>query len=120
MALRRQGHRDEAKLELENARKTLEQWTEQVFNTPEKFVPVAYWYDWPWFQRFYREAHTLIEGSPPAEDPRLVVVRGRALSVLGRQGQADIEFDRAIRLAPDNARIRKAVEKAKNSGNHPR
>jgi serine/threonine protein kinase/tetratricopeptide (TPR) repeat protein len=113
MALQKQGQQEEARNALANARKTLERWTQEVFNAQDKFVPVEYWSDWPWFQRFYREAHTLIEDSPPAEDPRLVVVRGRAFAALGRREQADAEYARAVGLAPDDPQIRKAVEAAK-------
>jgi tetratricopeptide (TPR) repeat protein len=113
MALQKHGQPEEARKELANAKKALERWTQDVFNTQDKFVPVEYWGDWPWFRRFYREAHTLIEGSPPAEDPRLVVVRGRALAALGRREQADAEFARAIRMAPNDLLIQNAVHATK-------
>ena len=75
----------------------------------DRFVPVPYWYDWPECQVLYREAHRMIEGSDPPEDPRLRVVRGRAFAALGRGDQAKAEFARALRLAPDDAKIREAV-----------
>ena len=43
----------------------------------------------PWWEvvqgeLMYNEAYALIHGSPPPEDPRLAVLRGRALKVIGR------------------------------------
>lgn len=108
MALHQLSQIDAARQELENTCKTLDQWAQEAFHTRNKFVPVAYWWDWVWCQRFYREAHTLIEGSPPPEDPRLRIVRGRAFAALGRQDQAEAEFARAAQLCdawgkPDEA-----------------
>ena len=74
-----------------------------------RFVPVPYCYDWVECQVLYREAHRLIERSDPPEDPRLLVVRGRAFAALGRGDRAEAEFARALRLAPDDAKIRGAV-----------
>ena len=60
--------------------------------------------DWHWFRYPF-----LIEGSDPPEDPRLLVVRGRAFAALGRGDRAEAEFARALRLAPDDAKIRDVV-----------
>jgi tetratricopeptide (TPR) repeat protein len=113
MALHQSGQADSARKELANARKSLDQWAQDAFQRPGVFVPVAYWHDWVECQVFYREAHLLIERSPPPEDPRLVVVRGRAFAALGRQDQADAEYVRAVGLAPEDPQIRKAVEAVK-------
>ena len=69
---------------------------------------MPYWYDWLECQVLYREAHRLIEDRSP-RDPRLVVVRGRAFAALGRGDRVEAEFARALRLSPDDAKIREAV-----------
>ena len=109
MSLHRLDKADEARQELRNAREALDRWAQAVFDRPDQFVPVPYWYDWVECQVLYREAHRLIEGSDPPEDPRLLVVRGRAFAALGRGDRAEAEFARALRLAPDDAKIRDAV-----------
>ncbi len=110
MSLHRLDKADEARQELRNAREVLDQWAQAVFDRPNWFVPVPYWwYDWLECQVLYREAHRLIERSDPPEDPRLHVVRGRAFAALGRGDRAEAEFARALRLAPDDAKIREAV-----------
>ncbi len=106
MALEKHGHPGEARQELANARMALEKWTQDIFDARNRFVPVKFWRDWLGMQRFFREAHTLIEGSPPPEDPRLRIVRGRAFAVLGRQEQADDEYAAAAKLGPDDPQIR--------------
>jgi eukaryotic-like serine/threonine-protein kinase len=109
MSLHRLDKADEARQELRNAREALDHWAQIVFDRPNWFVPVPYWYDWVECQVLYREAHRLIERSDPPEDPRLLVVRGRAFAALGRGDRAEAEFARALRLAPDDAKIRDAV-----------
>ncbi len=109
MSLHRLGKADAARPELRNAREALDRWAQAVFVRPDRFLPVPYWYDWVECQVLYREAQRLIERSDPAEDPRLLVVRGRAFAALGRGDRAGAEFARALRLAPDDAKIRDAV-----------
>ena len=109
MSLHRLGRADAARQELRNARETLDRWAQAVFDRPNRFVPVSSWFDWLECQVLYREAHRLIERSDPPEDPRLLVVRGRAFAALGRGDRAEAEFARALRLAPDNPKIRDAV-----------
>jgi tetratricopeptide (TPR) repeat protein len=108
MALHRQGQPEAARRELANARAALERWTQDAFEARNKFVPVQHWRDWLGMQRWYREAHRLIEGADAPDDPRLFVVRGRALAALGRTDPAEAEFARALRLAPDDPKIRAA------------
>ncbi len=109
MSLQRLGRGDAARQELRNAREALDRWAKAAFDRPDRFVPVTSWNDWVEYQVLYREAHRLIERSDPPEDPRLLVVRGRAFSALGRGDRAEAEFARALRLAPDDAKIRDAV-----------
>jgi serine/threonine protein kinase len=118
MALHGAGQADAARREVDTARKTLGQLVLAAFRSPAQFIPMEYWHDWLEYQVFYREAHRLIEGSPPPEDPRLYVIRGRAFAALRRQEQADAEFGRALRLAPDDPQIRSAC-RADRQGNRP-
>jgi hypothetical protein len=110
MALHGAGQVDAARKELETARRTLGEFSQAAFTGTNQFVPMDSWHDWLEYQVLYGEAHRLIEGSPPPENPRLHVIRGRALAALGRQDEAVAEYARAARLAPDDPQIRKAVE----------
>src|SRR5262249_59395682 len=62
--------------------------------TSEKFAPAG-WQEWLEGRLLYREATTLIEGTPPPDDPRLRVVRARALAALDLEEQAAAELSRA-------------------------
>jgi eukaryotic-like serine/threonine-protein kinase len=108
MALHRQGQTDDARQELENARTALDQWSRAAFGSADGSHRVPYWYDWVECQVLYREAYAQIEQTPPPDDPRLRVVRGRAFAALGRQDRADAEFATSVRLAPDDLPIRSA------------
>jgi hypothetical protein len=108
MALHRQGQPEAARRELANARAALDRWTRDAFESRTRFVPVQHWRDWLGMQRWCREAHRLIEGADPPADPRLFVLRGRALAALGRTAPAEAEFARALRLAPNDPKIQAA------------
>jgi Flp pilus assembly protein TadD len=108
MARHRLGQPDEARRALRGAREALDRWTAAAFESPGRFVPVQPWWDWVELRVLYREAHRLVEGADPPEDARLHVVRGRAFAALGRADRADAEFARALRLAPDDPKIREA------------
>jgi Flp pilus assembly protein TadD len=112
MALHRSGESDAARKELENSRKELGQWTQRALFSRDRLVLWDQWYDWAEFLLNHGEAHRLIERAPPPEDPRQHVLRGRALAALGRQDQADAEYARAVRLAPDDLQIRNAVDQS--------
>lgn len=112
MALHRHGQPEAARQELVNARSALDRWTQNAFEARNRFVPVQHWRDWLGMQRWYREAHRLIERADAPADPRLCVVRARALAALGRTDRAEAEFARALRLAPDDPKIRAACAAA--------
>jgi serine/threonine protein kinase/tetratricopeptide (TPR) repeat protein len=113
MALHRSGDLGAARKELENARKEYERGMQIALNSRDQFVPLQYWHDWVEFLLYYGQARRLIEQAPPPEDPRQRIVRGRAFAALGRHEQADAEYAHALRLAPNDPDIRKAVEAAK-------
>ncbi|HEV3341824.1 MAG TPA: tetratricopeptide repeat protein, partial [Pirellulales bacterium] len=48
-------------------------------------------------------------GAPPIEDPRIWVVRGRALAALRRHDESQACYERALTLAPDDLAIRLAM-----------
>jgi tetratricopeptide (TPR) repeat protein len=113
MALHRSGEPGAARKELENSRKELEQWTQSALNSPDRFVPWRLWYDWAEFLFYHAEARRLIEQAPPAEDPRQRILRGRALTALGRHAQAEAEYSGALRLAPNDPQIREEIQATK-------
>lgn len=85
MALYKHHQPEAAREELARAREVFDQWTQEAVNSRNRFVPVPHWRDWLSMQRWYREAHRLIEGVEPPDDPRLRVLRERALTALGRK-----------------------------------
>lgn len=85
MALHHLGQSEAARVELENARLEFDRWTQAVVDTGVQFVPWPYWYDWPEFLNYYREAYRLIERTDMPDDPRQHVLRERALAVLSRK-----------------------------------
>lgn len=64
------------------------------------------WWDWMSCWLLYREAKTVIDGSPPPDDPKLYVVRARALAALGDNEGAGAACDKALELASGNSDIR--------------
>src|SRR5690606_37452649 len=67
--------------------------------------PIAWW-DWLECQLFYREAKLLVDGAPPAEDPRRLVLRARAFAGLRRNSTAETEYAAALKLWPDDPQVR--------------
>jgi tetratricopeptide (TPR) repeat protein len=65
----------------------VDQWTRAIVEGPIGMTPIEWW-DWLDFNMKYREAKALISGTPPAADPRLNVVYGRALAAI-TQGDAN-------------------------------
>lgn len=66
----------------------------------------APWWDVVHAELLYKEAHSLVFGSPPPDDPRWLVLRGRGLEAIGRAEEARAAFDRAFDLAPDSLLLR--------------
>jgi tetratricopeptide (TPR) repeat protein len=66
----------------------------------------APWWDVVSTELLCKEAHSLVFGSPPPDDPRWLVLRGRGLEAIGRAEEARAAFDRAFALAPDSLLIR--------------
>jgi serine/threonine protein kinase/Flp pilus assembly protein TadD len=115
MAHHHMGHKTEARQALDEAARTLDRWTQERYaGHGENWVihpggdaawPVCWW-DFLECQLLYAEARQLIDGAPPSDDPRLHVLRARAFAGLDWKEQAASEFDAALRLSPQDPRIR--------------
>src|SRR5262249_38405197 len=70
----------EARKSLAEHEAAIDAWTNEMVAGPVGSMPIA-WSEFLLNLHWYREAKTLIAGSPPLEDPRLAAVRERALEV---------------------------------------
>jgi serine/threonine protein kinase/Flp pilus assembly protein TadD len=124
MAHHRLGQQAEARVALQAAARVFDHWTEGRFKgqADKHWVhhrgataswPVPWW-DWLEGRLYYREAKLLIDGSPPPDDPRVHVLRGRALAALRRHAQADTEYTLALQQLPQDPQIR--LEAHRNRG----
>jgi len=106
MARHQLGNPEEAAAALMKARSA---WDERV--AAMLAGGLGHWPDGPWYDAvyaewLYKEAHTLVQGSPPPEHPRCLVLRGRALEAVGREAEARTALHEAFALAPDDLMIR--------------
>jgi tetratricopeptide (TPR) repeat protein len=123
MAHYRLGHDAEARQALEEAARHLDRWTQArydgdggawvVDHGADGFWTVGWW-DYLECQILYREARLLMDGAPPPDDPRLHVLRARALAALNWFDQSVAEYDAAVRLSPLDVQIR--AESYRNRG----
>jgi serine/threonine protein kinase/Flp pilus assembly protein TadD len=124
MAHHRLQHPAKARQALDAAGRALDHWTEQMYRSPEQtewvhhlgatgqwFIP---WWDWLEARFYYREARLLIDGLPPPDDPRIHVLRARALAGLRWPSKAEAEYAEAFRHLPDDPQI--ALEVHRNRG----
>ncbi|HEV3341511.1 MAG TPA: protein kinase [Pirellulales bacterium] len=116
MARHRLGQAAEAREALAAAARVFDHWTEEMYQAPvdKRWVihlgaaahwPVPWW-DWLEGRRFYREAKLLIDGLPPADDPRVHVLRARSLAALRWHTQAEAEYGLALNRLPQDPQIR--------------
>jgi serine/threonine protein kinase len=75
------GRNDEAATALASADKVLDRWINDLLQSPPGTFPNI-WFDWLEFLCLYREAHIVIRGTPPPEDPRNIQIESRALAAL--------------------------------------
>jgi len=123
MAHHRLGHEANAREALNEAAKIVDEWTQarylgegdnrMIHPGGEAFWPTPWW-DYVECLLTYSEARVLIDGAPPADDPRLHALRARSLAGLGEAEQAAAEFQVALRLNPDDMQIH--LEACRNRG----
>ncbi len=82
MAYHRSGQGDKAKESLASAEKAIDQWTEEMLNSPVGRMPIL-WFDWIECLLLYREASVLLTGFTPPDDPRLREIEERSLAAIG-------------------------------------
>jgi tetratricopeptide (TPR) repeat protein len=88
MAYFRLGNLDQARTSLALAEKAIDDWTDFILHAPvDSTLPIP-WFDWAECRLYYREAKLLITGSPPPDDPRLGMIRQRALAALAGTDEA--------------------------------
>jgi tetratricopeptide (TPR) repeat protein/tRNA A-37 threonylcarbamoyl transferase component Bud32 len=120
MVHHRLGHAAEARKALNEAAGAIDQWTRERYQSgagwylgAEPVWPIPWW-DWLECQLYFREAKMLIDGAPPAADPRLHVLRARAFAALRWSEKAAEEYDAAMRLDLRDPLVR--VEAHRNWG----
>jgi serine/threonine protein kinase len=105
MAHYRLGNRDQASAALAKAGSARDGRVEAMLAGGVGYWPTLWW-DFAQGELLYTEAYALVRGSPLPEDPRLEVLRGRALQAIGREDEARAEFARAIAMRPEDLLIR--------------
>jgi tetratricopeptide (TPR) repeat protein len=108
MAHHHLGQGKKAKAALEKAGRVIDQGSDVLARGPAGTLPMLWWEDWLECCLLYREAKTLIDGSPPADDPRWLVGRAHAFAALGDRAKAEEACSRAVKMAEQNSTIRLA------------
>jgi tetratricopeptide (TPR) repeat protein len=81
IALARQSKQADAQEALARGEQARDEWIKMMEAGLVGTMPVS-WADWLEGELHYREAKTLISGSPPSEDPRLTSLRERGLATI--------------------------------------
>jgi tetratricopeptide (TPR) repeat protein len=97
MAHHRLGQTEDAKEALEKARQAVDGGLDVLSGGPAGTLPLL-WGDWLECCVLYREAQTLIDGAPPADDPRWHLARTHAFAALGDQKKALDSYAKAVQL----------------------
>jgi tetratricopeptide (TPR) repeat protein len=104
MAHHRLSQAKKAREALKSGTEGMEQAIQRLVTARSVPFPEA-WHDWLEALILYREAITLIDGTPPVDDERLLVVRGRALAALEEAGQAKETCDRGRQHRPNDPQV---------------
>jgi serine/threonine protein kinase/tetratricopeptide (TPR) repeat protein len=80
IALHALGRKDEARRALGELEVTVDKWIKQMADGPVGTMPFN-WFDWLLAEHWHREAKTLVDGTPPSENSRLIALRQRALEI---------------------------------------
>jgi tetratricopeptide (TPR) repeat protein len=91
------GQTKDAEETLRKSTELLELWIDEVLSKPPGYLP-THWEDWVEFQIYHREAAKKIGNSTP-DDPRLAIMRARALVALGRPESGKAAFTEALAAA---------------------
>jgi hypothetical protein len=82
MAYHRAGCGDEAREALAAAEKMIDEWTNEISQSPVGTMPPIPWFDWIECLVLFREAKILITGFAPPDDPRLRAIEEQALATI--------------------------------------
>jgi tetratricopeptide (TPR) repeat protein len=107
LAYHRLGQNEEAQLNLIAGRAAIVGFIQSLFDARDP-PNIRIWQEWQEALLLYREAKLLIDGTPPDENPRLWVVRGRALAAINLKDKAAAAASRALTLAPNDTAIHEA------------
>jgi superkiller protein 3 len=108
MSYHRLGQTAEARLALTAASQKMDEWLQALLTPGKGVTPGLLWAEWLECLLNYREAKTLVEGKPPAEDPRLLLIRARGLAAIGAKDQAGKACDRGLPLRPGDPFLHQA------------
>jgi serine/threonine protein kinase/Flp pilus assembly protein TadD len=106
MTHHRLGQGEEARQELGKANELLVRLHKGASVEPADLPPLGYAVEWIEHLVIYREAKTLVDGSPPPDDPQDDIVRARAWAVLHKSEQSDAAYAKATAARPDDVGIR--------------
>jgi serine/threonine protein kinase/Flp pilus assembly protein TadD len=125
MAYHRLGRAADAREALNASARALDHSTDEMYRGGDQhwvihlgaaaYWPVPWW-DWLEGRYYYREAKLLIDGSPPPDDPRIHMLRGRAFAGLRQHAQAEAEYAVALRQLPHDPQVRLEVHRNRGYG----
>ncbi len=104
----RLGHAQQARQWFDKAEQWYDKAMEQARASSPRSATLFNWADWPNFVLLRREAHKVILGTEPADDPRLKQLTDRMRDWLQKRDPATVDYDVAISLHSWQPRLRLA------------